>query len=174
MARLTRSLADLPEVAGLERWLSAHVIGRLPGAGEPAAPADAARGSAEGRTVETAQHEVVLLSQLLGSPVHDASGRPVGMVHDLRLRATDPSADLPFGVAHSLVVDGAGWRTRLSHAWGYAAEPRSGPAVLRWLLAPAACRARAVPVSQVHSWTRPVVVSGPLEGYPTLGEQEES
>jgi hypothetical protein len=31
--RLTVGLEDLPEVAALERWLSTHLVERLPGAG---------------------------------------------------------------------------------------------------------------------------------------------
>jgi hypothetical protein len=32
--RLSVPFDDLPEVAGLERWLARHVVGRLPGAGD--------------------------------------------------------------------------------------------------------------------------------------------
>jgi hypothetical protein len=34
LVHLRVRLADLPDVAGLERWLSAHVISLLPGAGD--------------------------------------------------------------------------------------------------------------------------------------------
>jgi hypothetical protein len=36
MAKLAVPLADLPDVAGLERWLAANFVERLPGAGDAA------------------------------------------------------------------------------------------------------------------------------------------
>lgn len=100
----------------------------------------------------------------------DESGRPAGLVHAVRLR-TGPGAEQVLGPVVGLVVAGARWRPRLSHAWGYAEGRTRGPAVLTALLGPEASRARVVPVSAVLAWQPHVVVAGPLERYSLLSEQ---
>ncbi len=168
VVRLTRPMAELHGVAGLERWLTAHFIGRLPGAGEPPVAPRSAAPSPTPATVAGG----LLLSRLLNAPVYDANRHRVGIVHDLRLEPGRVSGGAAVGSVRAVVVGGGDWRSRLAHAWGYAARPRSGPAALHFLVSAAASHARVVPVDQVRGWTDAVVIDGPLERYPTLHEGE--
>jgi sporulation protein YlmC with PRC-barrel domain len=160
------SVAELPQVAGLERWLTTHVIAPLPGAGEPIEAGHTAPVSA----AEEVTPGSVLLSRILGAPVLDAHGGPVGVVHDLHLRHQHARSDRPLGTVDGLVVGPGDLRSRLAHAWGYGEDADRGPVVLRMLFSGAAARARVVPATAVRSWTQPVVIDGPLEQHPAVRE----
>lgn len=176
---LSRPLRDLTGIAGLERWLAVHLVARLPGAGTPAVDdsSTAARQSAAkedsappiGTATAAGSGVRLLLSQLLGAAVTDESGRPAGLVHDVRL-GIGSSGEQVLGPVVGLVVGGTGWRARLAHAWGFAEGRSSGPALLRILLAPEAAQTRVVPVSAVASWRPPLKLAGPLELYPLLAQ----
>ena len=73
---LSRPLRELPGVAGLERWLAAHLVGRLPGAGSPAASAET--------TTPGGRMGSLLLSGVLGATVHDQARSPLNLAHDVR------------------------------------------------------------------------------------------
>ncbi len=166
VVKLLRPLRELPGVAGLERWLAAHLIGRLPGAGTPAA-------SDETTTLDGPTGPL-LLSDVLAATVHDQAGSPLGLAHDVRLGKGDGRHGPVVGPVTGLVVGGTGWRSRLAHAWGYTEGRSHGPALLGALLQPEAFRARVVPVSAVLSWRPTLTVAGPLDRYPLLSEQVSS
>ena len=163
---LSRPLRELPRVAGLERWLAAHLIGRLPGAGSPAASAET--------TTPRGRVGSLLLSGVLAATVHDQAGSPLGLAHDVRLGKGDGRHGPLVGPVNGLVVGGTGWRSRLAHAWGYTEGRSRGPVLLRTLFQVEASRARVVPVSAVLSWRPTLAVAGPLNRYPLLSEQVSS
>lgn len=115
----------------------------------------------------------VLLSRLLGAPVHGQSGELLGVAHDLRFRrGADQESAL--GPITGLVVGLTGWRPHLAHSWGFVQDGSTGPALLRALFTSEASRARVVPVDGVLTWNPPLTVRGPLDRHPRLAEQERS
>lgn len=107
------------------------------------------------------------ISELLGAPVTDPAGRPVGVVRDLRL--TPPPALAVAGVT----VGQPGWRDAAAHALGFAEGRAEGPWPLRMLTRHAALQARFVPVELVRSWgpQRVVIVAdaAQLEPFRRIG-----
>jgi sporulation protein YlmC with PRC-barrel domain len=84
-------------------------------------------------------------SELIGAPVFDENGVPLGVVHDLCV-ALDG-----FEIA-ALVVGERGARSAAAHAWGFAQDRVAGPALLRRALAPAGERSFRVPADLVLDW----------------------
>jgi hypothetical protein len=94
------------------------------------------------------------ISELLGAPVTDPAGRPIGVVRDLRV--TPPPALAVAGVT----VGQPGWRDAAAHAWGLADGRSQGPWPLGMLTRQAALRTRFVPAELVRSWGPERVIVG--------------
>lgn len=90
-------------------------------------------------------------SELIGSPVLDESGRPAGIVRDLRV-----AEDLSVGSGHfpivGLVISDDGPLAAAAHAWGFAEGRSSGPALLRMLFARAVEGSSFVAVDRIADW----------------------
>jgi sporulation protein YlmC with PRC-barrel domain len=90
-------------------------------------------------------------SELIGAPVFDDSGGPVGVVRDLRIAVGQPAAGDGLPIV-GLVLSPPGARSAAAHAWGFAQGRAEGPPLLRRLLGGVARRSIVVPAERVLEW----------------------
>lgn len=102
------------------------------------------------------------LSEVLGAPVVDRSGRTFGRVHDVWL-----VQERPFGDRAALRVAGVvAGKGSLAVRLGYHSRDLQGPALLRLVLGRAAARARYVPWEALRVEEGRVVLDAPLDSFP--------
>jgi hypothetical protein len=107
------------------------------------------------------------LSELLGSSVFDASGRPLGEVNDVRLVQDGPIVP-GFGAAlriDGLIVGAGSIAVRL----GFHRHRVGGPALLKAIFGAVERRARFVPWELVAEWDGSTVrLRAPASAVPTV------
>lgn len=122
---------------GLELWLREHVVGRLPGAREAGGrkpsggpvprERERARGDLPPRPARAPLDDARGLSSVLGRPVEDAEGRPVGRVSELRC-----SGGPRGGRQVPLQVESVVYGPHLAASeLGYSVDRAQGPALVR-------------------------------------------
>jgi hypothetical protein len=111
-------------------------------------------------------------SELIGSPVFDESGRPAGMVRDLRLADDRSAASTGFPIV-GLVLSAGGPLAAGAHAWGFAEGRSAGPAPLRALFAGAVESSTFVTVDRVLDWgPERLRISGRADDLPRLRRRQ--
>jgi hypothetical protein len=119
----------LAEAQGLELWVRAHIVGRLPGAlgGEHDLPGEPSAAGSARKLV--APRDALTLSQLLGATVRSGT-RELGRVMEVTADVVDPSADR---LGELRVRDLVCSPHHLGEELGYTMA-RQGPAAVGWLL----------------------------------------
>jgi hypothetical protein len=109
-------------------------------------------------------------SELIGSPVFDEAGQAAGVIRDL-LVEVGASGEQSFAIA-GLVLSERGPLFAAAHAWGFAQDRASGPALLRKVFAPLVERSRFVAADRVTEWGPDrVTISGGRESLVRLMRQ---
>lgn len=99
----------------------------------------------------------MIMSALLGTSVHDDTGRHLGSIRDLWLPAGDDTATVGRRVM-AIVVSPPSRRAALAYLWGYSAGRARAPKMLRRLLSADVVSAGVIPAESVTRWGNPVIV----------------